>query len=81
LRNAARIASRDGSSAGSMSPARERRLSRPRGASGSAGTVRNAGVAGAGVARGTGLLRETGALVDVGLRDLGGFFDKCLLEK
>jgi len=32
-------------------------------------------------ARGADLSRETGVLAVDGLRDLGGCFDKCLLEK
>jgi hypothetical protein len=64
-----------------MSPARERRLSRPRGVSGSGSAVREAGLGTAGAARGAGFLREAGALADGGLRDLGDCFDKCLWEK
>jgi hypothetical protein len=69
------MASREGSNAGSMSPARERRLSRPRGVSGSVlATGRDA----AGAVRGADCLRETCGLPLAGLRVLGGCFDKCL---
>jgi hypothetical protein len=81
LRSAARIASRDGSNAGSMSPARERRLSRPRGGGESCGSARAIGRGLTGAEPGADFLRETGGLLPDGLRDFGGCFDKCLLEK
>ena len=77
LRSAARMASRDGSNEGSMSPARDRRPSL-RGASGRRGATVAAGLTMAG---GADFLRELGCARAEGLGDLGGFFDKCLVEK
>jgi len=64
-----------------MSPARERRLSRPRAVTESGGAMRATGFGLAGASRGADFFRETGDLLLDGLRDFGGVFDKCLLEK
>ena len=81
LRSAARMASRDGSKAGSMSPARERRVSRPRAGVGSGGIARAFGLAVMAFPPGVDFLKLPAGLGLGGLRGFGVFFDKCLAGK